>query len=88
MHEGDMMIVKHALLSEKAVNLIETQNKLVFIVDAQATKQEIAQEVEKLYKVKVTKVNTNTTMKGEKRAFVTLAKEDLAADLATQLNII
>ncbi|MCD6522839.1 MAG: 50S ribosomal protein L23 [Candidatus Diapherotrites archaeon] len=82
------MVVNHPLLSEKAVDLIEKENKLVFIVDKNATKSEIKEAVEKLYDVKVDAVNTLIDSKGRKKAFVRLSKESSASELATKLNII
>jgi large subunit ribosomal protein L23 len=81
------MVVKHPLLSEKAVNLIEKENTLVFVVEKQATKQQIKKAVEELYDVKVTGVRTSINMRGQKRAFVKLEGKKAAMDLATKLNI-
>ena len=83
-----MHVVQYPLLSEKAVDMIEKENKLVFIVDPNATKPEIAKAVEELYNVKVEEVNTSTSIKGKKRAFVKLAKGSKASDVAVKLNII
>jgi len=46
------------VVSEKSYSLANTQNKYTFLVDGKANKIEVAQEVEKEYKVKVTKVNS------------------------------
>jgi large subunit ribosomal protein L23 len=81
------MVVQYPLLTEKAVGLIEKENKLVFIVDKNATKKEIAEEVEKLYAVKVAKVNTMISIKGQKKAYVKLKPEYKAVDLAAKLKI-
>ncbi len=84
------------VITEKATYLSE-QNKVVFQVAKDATKDEIAQAVEELFKVKVTKVNT-LIVKGKtkrfrgflgrrsdvKRAIVTLA-EGQSIDVATGL---
>jgi len=82
------MVVKYPLLSEKAVNLVEKENKLIFIVDKSATKEQIKKTVEELYNVEVEKVNTSINSKGQKRAFVKFKKDKAAIDLATKLNII
>ena len=81
------MVINYPLLTEKAVDLIEKENKLVFRVDKTATKAQIKEEVETAYKVKVVGVKTAIDMRGQKKAFVRLAKENSAADLATKLNI-
>jgi len=82
------MVVKYALLTEKAVDLIEKENKLIFRVERNATKAEIKKAVEELYKVQVDKVNTAIDMRGNKKAFVKLGKGSSASDIATKLNIL
>lgn len=82
------MVVQYPLLSEKAVGMIERENKLVFIVDKEATKTQIKKAVEELYNVKVASVNTLISMKGIKKAYVKLKPEYKAIDLATKLRII
>lgn len=81
-------IIKYPLLSEKAMNAIEMENKLVFIVKQGANKEQIKKSVEKLYEVKVEEVKTLNTMKNEKKAFVKLKPEHDAMDLATDLQLI
>src|SRR6478609_3261300 len=55
------------VITEKAT-LLSEQNKVVFRVAADASKDEIAAAVEELFKVKVTKVNTLVT-KGKTKRF-------------------
>jgi len=55
------------LITEKATVLSE-QNKVVFRVALNATKDEIAVAIEELFKVKVTKVNT-LIQKGKTKRF-------------------
>ncbi len=80
-------IIKNPLTTEKAVRLMESENKLLFRVDEKAKKSEIKQALEKIFKVKVVKVNTFNTPKGEKRAYVTLSKTTPAIDIATELGL-
>ncbi len=82
------MVINYPLLTEKCVDLIEKENKLVFRVDKGATKAQIREGIEKLYNVKVDSINTSIDTKGHKKAFVKLAKESSAADLATKLNVL
>jgi large subunit ribosomal protein L23 len=82
------MVIEYPLLSEKAVGAIEKENKIVFIVTKNATKQQIKKAVEELYEVKVASVNTMMSMKGVKKAYVKLTPEFKAIDLATKLKII
>jgi large subunit ribosomal protein L23 len=55
------------MITEKAT-LLSEQNKVVFQVALDATKEEIAVAVEELFKVKVTKVNT-LVQKGKTKRF-------------------
>ena len=79
-------IVKYPLSTEKSIRLIETDNKLTFIVDKKAKKPEIKEAVEELFKVKVLKVNTLIN-NGKKKAYVKLSKDTPAIDVATQLGL-
>jgi len=81
-------VIKYPLMTEKAVNLIERENKITFIVDRRATKHDIARAVEQLYGVGVEKVWTLITPKGEKKAMVKLKKGYDATDLAIRLGIL
>lgn len=81
-------IIKNPLSTEKAVRLMESENKLLFVVDKKATKPEIKQAIESMFKVKVVKVNTIITSKGQKRAYVKLSPDTPAIDVATQLRLV
>ena len=73
--------------SERIFELIESQNKLAFIVKRTANKQTIKRAIEKLYNVKIVKVNTMITPKGKKKAIVRLHETYSAVDLATALGL-
>jgi len=75
-------------MTEVTSRLIETENKLVFIVNIKATKSDIKRAVEELYDVKVEKVNVTITPEGQKKAFVKLHPEYKAADVAIKLGIL
>jgi large subunit ribosomal protein L23 len=80
-------IVKYPLATEKSIRLMESENKLVFVVDKKAKRAEIKKAVEELFKVKVEKINVLTTLTGEKHAYVKFAKESPAIDIATNLGL-
>lgn len=82
-----MSVVKHPLSTEKCIRMMESENKLVFIVEKKATKQEIKEDIEKIFKAKVKKVNTQITNQGIKKAYVEFAEETPAIDIATQLGL-
>jgi large subunit ribosomal protein L23 len=80
-------VIRHPLSTEKNIRLLEAENKLVFAVDNKATRTEIKKAVEEMFKIKVSRVNTLTTPHGEKRAYVRLAPEFQAIDIATDLGL-
>ncbi len=86
MHARDVLI--HPLVSEKAVNMIEGQNKLTFIVSAKASKKDVKKAMEDAYKVKVEGIQTLMDMKGRKKAIIRLSKEFKARDVATRIGIV
>ena len=79
-------IIKYPLSTEKSIRLLEAENKLIFIVDRKAKKDDIKKAVETTFKVKVVKVNTLITARG-KKAYVKLSMETPAIDVATQLGL-
>jgi len=79
-------IIKYPINTEKAVRLMEAENKMLFSVDRKANKNQIKEAIEALFKVKVLKVNTLITLKG-KRAWVKLSPDTPAMDIATKLGL-
>lgn len=86
MRPEDIIIRPH--VTEKTTRLMEEDNTLTFIVVRQATKHDIKRAIESLYGVKVEKVRTLITPRGEKKAYVKLKPEYKASDLATRLGIV
>eukprot|EP00105_Crassostrea_gigas_P018918 XP_011437178.1 PREDICTED: 60S ribosomal protein L23a [Crassostrea gigas] len=81
-------IVKFPLTTESAMKKIEDNNTLVFIVDKRANKPQVKQAVKKLYDIDVAKVNTLVRPDGEKKAYVRLAPDYDALDVANKIGII
>lgn len=75
-------------VTEKALMLAEKNNVLTLIVQNKATKQQIKEVVEKLYGVKVKKVNTLVLPTGEKKAYVKLAEGYSAIDVLSNLGVL
>ncbi|HDN68100.1 50S ribosomal protein L23 [ANME-1 cluster archaeon ex4572_4] len=80
--------LKHIVPSEKATLMIDSENKLQFIVDLQANKREIASEVERVFEASVRSVRTMLTFKGEKKAIIELEEEGKAKEVATSLGVL
>jgi len=81
-------ILRYPYTTEKSVTLIEKENKIVFIVDRKASNQQIKEAFEKLFEVKVDKVNTLITKKGEKKAFIKINPKFKASDVAAKLGMV
>jgi len=81
-------IIAYPLMTESASVMVEKDNKLIFIVNFKAGKADVKRAVETLYEVKVSKVNLLITPQGVKKAFVKLAPEFRASDVAIKLGIL
>lgn len=81
-------IIKHPLTTESAMKKIEDNNTLVFIVDILANKPQIKAAVKKMYDVEIQKVNTLIRPDGAKKAYVKLASDCDALDIANKIGII
>lgn len=81
-------IVLFPLLTEKVIGKVERENKLAFIVKRNSNKKQIRWAVEKIFNVKVDGVQTMIDQRGRKKAFVKLAKEFNAGEIATRLGML
>lgn len=81
-------IIYHPLLTEKAIGMVEKENKLMFIVSRKANKKQIRWAIETALEVKVDSINTLIDKRGKKRAIVKLSKEFNAADIATRFGML
>jgi len=81
-------ILMYPHLAEKSMKMVETENKLVFMVRRNAKKGQIKDAIEKAFNVKVIKVNFEITMAGQKKAYVKLSPEFSASDIATRMGMV
>ena len=81
-------VLLYPQLAEKSMNMVEIENKLVFIVNPKARKSEIREAVEKNFSVRVIGVQTMTTRKNQKKAFVKLHPDDSASEIASRLGML
>lgn len=81
-------VIFYPLMTESASLMVEKDNKLIFIVNLKAGKEDVKRAVEQLYEVKVSKINLLITPQGEKKAFVKLTPEYRASDVAIKLGIL
>jgi large subunit ribosomal protein L23 len=75
-------------LTEKSMNMVELENKLVFIVNLKADKEMIKKAVEKEFNVKVDWVRTEISRKGYKKAYIKINPEYSASDIASKLGML
>ncbi len=88
-YDGDPYeVIKFVLMTEKAIRFIEAQNRLVFVVDRKAHKEQIRKAVEGAFQSRISDVNVMIDQKGRKRAFVKFEKPGEAGEIAIRLGII
>jgi len=81
-------VIIRAHVSEKALMLAEKSNVLTLIVRREATKPQIKEAVERMFGVKVERVNTLITPTGEKKAYVKLVKEYSAIEVLSRMGVL
>jgi large subunit ribosomal protein L23 len=82
-----MTVIRYPHVTEKAVDKMDFENKMQFIVDTDAAKPEIAEAVEAQFDVTVEDVNTMVTMQGTKKATVLLSEADDAQEIASRIGV-
>jgi large subunit ribosomal protein L23 len=81
------MVLRHPYVTEKAMMTLEKENKLQFLVNKDATKQQIKREIEKTFEQEVKGISTVMTMHGEKKAIISFANEKAAEEILSRLGI-
>ena len=74
-------------LTEKSMNAIDYKNELTFVVRRTAKKPQIKQAFQQLFEVKVERVNTQISSRGEKIAYLKLAEDASAEDIAVKMGV-
>jgi large subunit ribosomal protein L23 len=80
-------IIEHPLVTEKAMDQMDFDNTLQFIVHIDADKQSVSDEIESRYDVTVDSLNTMITPRGEKKAIVRLSEDDDAQEIASRIGV-
>lgn len=80
-------IILKPYITEKTFAMVESESKICFIVQKTASKPEIKEAIETLYKAKTVNVNTARTIYG-KKAFVQFDGVEKARDLATKIGML
>ncbi|PSP70459.1 50S ribosomal protein L23 [Halobacteriales archaeon QH_9_66_26] len=82
-----MSSIRYPHVTEKAMNEMDYRNKLQFVVALDATKPEIAAEIEERFDVSIVDVTTQVTPDGEKKATVKLSEDDDADEVASRIGV-
>ena len=75
-----------AVVTEKAVMMIESMNIITFQTEMGMSKADIKKEIEEIFKVKIDSIKT-LNRNNKKYAYVKLKKNFPAIDVATKLGI-
>jgi len=81
-------VLRYVLMTEKSIQMIESQNKLCFIVNKDSSKEEIKKAAENLFETKVESVNTMIDQKNRKKAIIKFKTPGIAGEIAVRLGII
>lgn len=80
-------VLEHPLVTEKAMDEMDLENKLQFITHIDADKPTIRAEIEERYDVTVVDINTQVTPDADKKATITLSEADDATDIASRIGV-
>ena len=81
------MTLKYPFVTEKAMVLLENQSKLQFLVEREATKEDIKKEIEKAFGQNVKSVRTLMNTHGQKKAIVSFENDKAAEEILSRLGI-
>jgi large subunit ribosomal protein L23 len=80
-------VIRFPHMTEKAMDDLDFDNKLQFIVNSSASKPEIADAVADQFDVAVVDVTTQVTPGGDKKAVVELSEDDDADEVASRIGV-
>lgn len=80
-------IIIRPYVTERTFEMVEAESKICFLVKRTATKHEIAEAINVLYRKEALDVNTSRTVYG-KKAFVKFENSEKARDLATDIGML
>lgn len=83
-----MTSILYPVATEKALGKIDAANTITLVVDSRSDKKTIKKEFEDMFSVKVASINTSTTIKNKKKAYLKLAKDYKASDIARKLKLV
>jgi len=88
MKKNYLTFFKSPVTTESSMKKIQSSNTIILMFDVRSTKKNIKFLMEKIYKTKVTRINTLITPQGYKKAFVKLSPNHDALDIANKIGFI
>jgi large subunit ribosomal protein L23 len=79
--------IRYPHVTEKTVDKMDFQNKMVFICHSDAAKEDIVAEVETQFDVETEGINTMITAQGEKKAEIQLTDDHDAQEIASRIGV-
>jgi large subunit ribosomal protein L23 len=79
--------IRYPHVTEKTVDKMDFQNKMVFICHSDAAKEDIVAEVEAQFDVETEGINTMITAQGEKKAEIQLTDDHDAQEIASRIGV-
>lgn len=83
-----MKYLLYPMATEKALNMIERDNIILYVVDRRANKTEIKKEFESVFNVKVRNINTALSIRNSKKAYIRIDPKFKASDIARRLKLV
>ncbi|MEM3085738.1 MAG: 50S ribosomal protein L23 [Halobacteria archaeon] len=80
-------VLLHPVMTERASLQAERENALQFVVDRRATRTDVRREVEKRFGVKVLRVRTLISPRGQKKAVVRLGPDHKAEEVLAKIGV-
>ncbi len=81
----DALLYPH--VTEKSVDKMDFENKMVFICQPDASKEAIVAEVEQQFDVETEGINTMVTAQGKKKAEIQLTDDHDAQEIASRIGV-
>jgi large subunit ribosomal protein L23 len=82
-----MDAILHPHVTEKSVDKMDFENKMVFICQPDAEQDEIVEEVESQFDVETEGINTMVTTDGTKKAEIQLTDDHDAQEIASRIGV-
>ncbi len=67
---------------------METENIIIFFVDAKANKTEIKNSFKEAFNIQPERVNTLLTVSGKKKAYIKIPRSHEASEVANKMGLI